>query len=131
VPDSVETVLQGDFTQESGWRAGNQLVALTERPSAVFASNDMMAIGCMSALSDAGLQIPQDISLAGFDDIPTSRYISPSLTSVRARITELGALALERLASCIEEPARITAQRQTLRTDLMLRASTAAPHTKR
>ena len=130
VPGSVEIVLQGDFTQESGWRAGSQLVALTERPTAVFAGNDMMALGCMSALTEAGLQIPQDISLAGFDDIPTSRFTSPTLTSVRARITELGGLALERLASCIEEPTRITVQRQTLRTDLMLRASTAAPRTK-
>lgn len=127
VPNSIEDVLQGDFMQESGWRAGNQIVALTERPTAVFAANDMMAIGCMSALSDAGLSVPKDISLAGFDDIPISRYINPSLTSVRARITELGALALERLASCIEEPTRSAPQRQTLRADVVLRASTAAP----
>jgi len=126
VPGSVEDVLQGDFMQESGWRAGNQIVALTERPTAVFAANDMMAIGCMSALTDAGLSVPRDISLAGFDDIPISRYINPSLTSVRARITELGALALERLASCIEEPTRSAPQRQTLRADVVLRASTAA-----
>lgn len=128
VPGSIEDVLQGDFMQESGWRAGNQIVALTERPTAVFAANDMMAIGCMSALTDAGLSVPKDISLAGFDDIPISRYINPSLTSVRARITELGALALERLASCIEEPTRSAPQRQTLRADVVLRASTAALH---
>jgi LacI family transcriptional regulator len=127
LPGSTEDVLQGDFMQESGWRAGNQIVALTERPSAVFAANDMMAIGCLSALTDAGLQVPRDLSLAGFDDIPISRYVNPSLTSVRARITELGALALERLASCIEESTRSAPQRHTLRADVVPRTSTAAP----
>ncbi|CAN5860372.1 LacI family DNA-binding transcriptional regulator [soil metagenome] len=127
---SGEQVLQGDFTQESGHRAGSQVVALTERPTAVFASNDMMAIGCLAALQEAGLQVPQDISLAGFDDVSVSRYVNPSLTTVRARITELGGLALERLASTIEEVARhgsVQPSHQTLRADLVLRHSTAAP----
>lgn len=124
LPAQDEQVLQGDFTQESGYRVGNQLVALNERPTAVFASNDMMAIGCLSALNEAGLAVPQDIALAGFDDIPISRYVNPPLTTVRARITELGALALDKLASCIEEPERATPQHQTLRADLVIRQST-------
>ena len=82
------------------------MVALTHRPTAVFAGNDMMAIGCLSALNEAGLRVPHDVALAGFDDIPISRYVNPPLTTVRARIAELGGLALERLASAIEEPAR-------------------------
>jgi len=126
LPDVIEHVLQGDFTQESGFRVGSQVVALTDRPTAVFASNDMMAIGCLSALNEAGLQVPRDIALAGFDDIPISRYMNPTLTTVRARITELGGLALERLASAIEEPGRISAQHQTLRADLIVRQSTTA-----
>jgi len=126
LPGVSEHVLQGDFTQESGFRVGSQVVALTDRPTAVFASNDMMAIGCLSALNEAGLQVPQDIALAGFDDIPISRYMNPTLTTVRARITELGGLALERLASVIEEPGRISAQHQTLRADLIVRQSTTA-----
>lgn len=117
-------VLQGDFTQESGFRAGSQIVALSRRPTAVFASNDMMAIGCLSALNEAGLQVPQDIALGGFDDIPISRYVNPPLTTVRARITELGGLALDRLASAIEEPGRIAPLHQTLRADLIVRQST-------
>jgi len=127
LPEAHEDVLQGDFTQESGWRVGNQVVALTERPTAVFASNDMMAIGCLSAFNEAGLQVPRDIALAGFDDIPISRYVNPPLTTVRAQITELGALALDRLASSIEEPERIAVQHLTLRADLIVRQSTAAP----
>jgi len=127
LPDTTEDVLQGDFTQESGWRVGNQIIALNQRPTAVFASNDMMAIGCMSAFNEAGLQVPQEIALAGFDDTPITRYINPPLTTVRARITELGALALDRLASAIEEPDRVSPQHMTLRAELVVRMSTAAP----
>lgn len=126
LPGTFEHVLQGDFTQESGFRAGSQVVALTERPTAVFASNDMMAIGCLSALNEAGLDVPRDIALAGFDDIPISAYVNPPLTTVRGRITELGGLALERLASAIEEPGRVEARHQTLRADLVVRQSTHA-----
>ena len=128
LPGMSEQVLQGDFTQESGFRAGNQVAALTERPTAVFASNDVMAIGCLAALNEAGVAVPGEISLAGFDDVPVARYVNPPLTTVRARITELGGLALERLASEIEEPARIAPLHQTLRADLVVRQSTAAPN---
>ena len=119
-----QQVLQGDFTQESGFRAGSHVVALTDRATAIFASNDMMAVGCLSALNEAGLRVPQDVALAGFDDIPISRYTSPPLTTVRARIAELGGLALESLASAIEEPERAAIQHQTLRADLVVRQST-------
>ena len=125
LPGTSECVLQGDFTQESGFRAGSQVVALTDRPSAVFAGNDMMAIGCLSALNEARLRVPRDVALAGFDDVPVSRYVNPSLTTVRVRITELGGLALERLASAIEEPSRIAPLHQVLRADLVVRQSTA------
>lgn len=64
-------------------------------------------------------------TLAGFEDISISRYVNPPLTTVRARITEPGGLALERLASVIEEPGRIAAQHQTLRAELIVRQSTA------
>ncbi|MDE2369544.1 MAG: LacI family DNA-binding transcriptional regulator [Burkholderiales bacterium] len=129
LPGSYEQVLQGDFTQESGSRTGSQVIALTQRPTAIFAANDAMAIGCLSALNEAGLQVPRDIALAGFDDIPISRYVSPPLTTVRSRIAELGGLALERLASAIEEPNHASAQHQTLRADLVVRPSTAPPPT--
>jgi LacI family transcriptional regulator len=126
LPGHVEQVLQGDFTQASGYRAGQQIVALAERPSAVFASNDMMAIGCLAAFNEAGLRVPADLSLAGFDDVPVSRYVNPPLTTVQARIVELGGLALERLASAIEAPEHETPRHQTLRADLIVRHSTAA-----
>lgn len=118
-----EMVLHGDFTEESGWLVGKQILALADRPTAVFASNDMMAIGCMFALNEAGVAIPQEIAVTGYDDIPIARYVSPPLTSVRVRITELGALALERLVLGIETPEKIAATAQTLRTELVVRSS--------
>lgn len=123
LPGSEEMVLHGDFTEESGWRVGKQIVALTERPTAVFASNDMMAIGCMFALNEAGVAVPGEIAVTGYDDIPIARYVSPPLTSVRVLITELGALALERLVLGIENPETAAATSQTLRTEIVVRNS--------
>ena len=125
LPDTPELVLAGDFTEESGWRAGSEIATLAQQPSAVFCGNDMMAIGCLSALAEAGLRVPQDIALAGFDDIPIARYVTPPLTTVRVRIAELGSLALDRLASAIENPGRSAAQHQTMRAELVVRQSCA------
>ncbi|MES2714928.1 MAG: LacI family DNA-binding transcriptional regulator [Pseudomonadota bacterium] len=122
-PEAAELVLPGDFTEESGWRAGSEIATLAERPAAVFCGNDMMAIGCLAALAEAGVRVPQDIALAGFDDIPIARYVTPPLTTVRVRIAELGSLALDRLASAIESPGRSAAQHQTLRAELVVRQS--------
>ena len=90
VPGQPELLLPGDFTEESGWRAGSEIATLAERPTAVFAGNDMMAIGCLAALAEAGVKVPQDIALAGFDDIPIARYVTPPLSTMRVRIAELG-----------------------------------------
>jgi LacI family transcriptional regulator len=120
-------VIPGDFNEESGWSAGHEIARSSERPTAVFAGNDMMAIGCLSALADAGLSVPKDISLAGFDDIPIARYVAPALTTVRARIADLGHRALERLVAAIEAQAQPPIRHQTLAVELMARQSTAPP----
>jgi len=122
-PTVAPQVLRGDFTEESGYRAGRQLVSLSERPDAVFAANDMMAVGCLFALSEAGIAVPDEIALAGFDDVPIARFVSPPLTTVRVRIAELGELALERLATAIEAGDADKITRQTLRTELVVRSS--------
>ena len=123
LPGSEELVLPGNFTEESGWRAGNQILALAERPTAIFAANDMMAIGCLFALNEAGIKVPDDIALVGYDDIPIARFITPPLTTVRVRIAELGSLALERLALALVNPDRVSASPQTLRCELVVRNS--------
>lgn len=89
--------LQGDYSEESGYGAGRSLLSERRRPHAVFAANDMMAIGCLSAFNEAGVQVPAEIALAGFDDIPMARYTHPPLTTVRVRVAQLGHAALERL----------------------------------
>jgi len=94
-------VMEGDFTEESGYRAGKILAARASRPDAVFAANDMMAVGCLIALRESGVRVPEDLGLAGFDDIPLARFLTPPLTTARADIATLGIRALERLVGLI------------------------------
>jgi LacI family transcriptional regulator len=116
-------VLPGDFNEDSGYRAGQQLLAMQPRPDAVFAANDMMAIGCMAAIREAGLRIPDDIAVAGFDDVPMARYVTPALTTVRVRIAELGKEALNELAAHIENGERPAHSGQRVDADLVVRGS--------
>ena len=116
-------ILQGDFSEDSGARAAQQILASGQRPSAVFAANDMMAIGCLAALQQAGLNVPQDIAVAGFDDIPIARYVTPPLTTVHVPIVELGALATQELAAAIEQPGKPHSAAQMLPTELVIRQS--------
>jgi LacI family transcriptional regulator len=120
-------VLHGEFTEESGYRAGHQVRALKRLPDAVFAANDMMAIGCLFALTEAGLQVPRDLALVGFDDIPTARYITPPLTTVRVRMTDMGGRALDCLAFEIDHPEGTKNSVQVLQTELVVRASCGSP----
>jgi LacI family transcriptional regulator len=87
-------VLPGNFSEASGHEAGQSILAGAERPDAVFAANDMMALGCLFALNQAGVRVPDAIAIAGFDDIPIARYVVPSLTTMRVKIAELGAHAM-------------------------------------
>ena len=120
------TVLPGDFTEESGYRAGHQLLALAKRPRAVFAANDMMAVGCLAAFKDAGVRVPEDIALAGFDDIPIARYVTPALSTVRVRIADFGRLALERLADVVEHPEQESPPADTLGFEIVTRDTCGA-----
>ena len=94
---SAALELRGDFTEPSGYAVVRALLALDPRPSAVFVGNDHMAIGVMGALADAGLRVPDDIAVAGFDDIEMARYLSPPLTTVRVDTFQLGERAVNRL----------------------------------
>lgn len=123
VPHAAPDVVAGDFSEEAGYRAGRQLLARTPRPRAVFAANDMMAVGCLSAFKEAGVEVPRDIALAGFDDIPIARYVTPPLCTVRVRIAELGRSALEQLAARLEDPRRATPSSHTLACEIVTRAS--------
>ncbi len=92
-------VLPGDFTEQAGAAAARALIGGGMRADAVFAANDMMAIGCLLALREGGVKVPEDVAVAGFDDIPVARYLD--LTTMRVKIAEVGARALARLAELL------------------------------
>lgn len=92
-----ELEIAGDFTEISGHQAAEKLWAMAPRPTAVFVHNDYMAAGVMSGLSDAGIGVPEQIAVAGFDDIAMARYLNPALTTVRVDMLELGERAVARL----------------------------------
>lgn len=122
-PKAPLNIVAGDFSEESGYRAGRELLAQKLRPHAVFAANDMMAVGCLSAFKEAGLRVPQDIALAGFDDIPIARYVTPALSTVRVRIADLGHQALEQLTGLLDGQPPLPASAQMLGCEIVVRDS--------
>ena len=99
--DSLVETCEANSSASCGARAMARLLAGRPLPSAVFAANDAMAIGCMQEIQLAGLRIPDDIAVVGFDDIETCSLVEPPLTTVRVRKEELGRLAVEQLAKVI------------------------------
>jgi len=87
----------GDFNENGGYEGMKGLLKLNPQPTAVFAANDLMAIGAMIALREEGLDIPGDIAVVGFDDIPLATYTSPALTTVRMSASDVGSTAFEAL----------------------------------
>ena len=128
-PDGAPNFMEvsGDFSEGSGYQATSRIVQMEPRPTAIFAANDAMAIGILCALKERGIRVPEDISLAGFDDIPMVRYLSPPLSSIRTPIPELGSGAAERLLAMIEAGGAIRPRQQTLEVLLVARASTGPP----
>ena len=122
----AEWEVPGDFTEASGYRAIAPLLALRDRPTAIFAANDAMAIGALSALREVGLRVPDDMAVAGFDDIPLARYMSPPLSSVHVAIAELGARGVETLLHAIDSKNMHTRAHQQLPTALVIRRSCGA-----
>lgn len=123
-------VITGDFSEASGAEAARLLIAGRMPIDAIFCANDMMAVGCCSVLADAGIEVGPEIGVAGFDDIPIAHYTAPSLTTMNARIAELGAVAAEKLIRLIAEPGS-RADSTVLAPQLIARASTARGTTSR
>lgn len=99
-------VVPGDFTQASGHRAMRDLLAEGVRPEAVFAGNDMMAVGALLAMQEAGVWVPDDVAVVGFDDVPIAALVRPTLTTMRIEIAETGRRAVERLVTLIASATR-------------------------
>ncbi len=116
-------VVDGGFTRDGGYAAMNELLDAGLGVTAVCVLSDVMAIGALSACRDRGVDVPAELSLAGFDDIPIVRDLQPPLTSVRLPLDELGVRAMELVLA--EPTARRRVQR--VRGDVVMRASTAPP----
>ena len=121
--------LGGNFTEASGYEAARRFLSLADRPDALFAANDSMAIGALSALREAGVVVPDDVVVGGFDDIPMARYTNPPLTSVQVPMGALGAQAVRRLVLAVEKEGGHAARRETLPTVLVVRASCGSSST--
>ena len=119
------TVVEGAFDQASGHHAGADLTARPNRPDAIFAGNDMMAVGAMLALQDAGLGVPEDVAVVGFDDVPIAGLMRPALTTLRIQIAETGRSALERLVRLINAAGEAVADTacEVVRPELVVRPS--------
>lgn len=111
IPFDADLVVDGDFRYESGNKAMRKLLALPEPPTAVFACNDMMALGAFQAINDSGLKIPDDISVVGFDNVPFSQAVYPTLTTMAQPIYEMADAIVDMLIE------RIRIQRQRMRPD--------------
>ncbi|SPL89400.1 Transcriptional regulator, LacI family [[Actinomadura] parvosata subsp. kistnae] len=98
----IPEVLAGDWTPRSGYRAGRVLAARVAEVTAVFVANDQMALGLLRAFSEAGVRVPEQVSVVGFDDIPEAAYFTPALTTVRQDFGEVGRLSIGLLLKQIE-----------------------------
>jgi LacI family transcriptional regulator len=116
-------VAEGDFSETSGYYAMQRL--LPAKPDAVFAASDMMAIGAMRAVRDAGLAVPDDIAFVGFDDLPIASLSDPPLTTIRQQVHRFGMTAVEVLTDLIENGVT-PPRRNIMATDLVIRESCGA-----
>jgi LacI family transcriptional regulator len=121
-----DLIAEGDFTESSGMAGMRRL--LKASPTAVFTASDTMAIGALRVLREVGLQVPQDVALVSFDDIPISGAVQPPLTTVRQPIERLGAMAVDVLVGLLESPPPEVSpiQRMILPTELAVRKSCGA-----
>ena len=124
-----ELVVDGDFRFDSGVAATHQLLKLRQRPSAVFASNDDMALGVLAAAQRQGLAVPDDLAIAGFDDSPASSLVWPALTTVRQPMLAMASLAVDMLiARAADNAAAATpCQHGVVPHELVVRDSTSTP----
>jgi DNA-binding LacI/PurR family transcriptional regulator len=120
-----DLISYGDWSASTGYDGVRRLLAEKIPFSAVFAQNDRIAVGAIRALREAGLSIPQDVSIIGFDDMPLSAYFDPALTTMRQDLFEIGRVAVCRLIERIHNPFQPVEQ-LSLSAELVVRSSTAA-----
>jgi LacI family transcriptional regulator len=117
--------LSGDFTEEGGYRSVLRLLSKPCPVSAIFAANDGMAIGALSALRELHIEVPEEVALVGFDDIPVARFINPPLTTIAVEMSSLGRRAIDLLFDMVAEDDSVN---ETLPTTLVVRNSCGTRH---
>ncbi len=115
----------GDFTETSGYQAVAALLRVAPRPDAVFAGNDYMAIGVVSGLSEAGLQVPDDMAVSGFDDIAMACHANPPLTTISPPKPAMGRLAVDLILRGADSRPPAVSSFIMLESPLIVRESTA------
>jgi LacI family transcriptional regulator len=121
-----ELVYEGTFDQPDGYTGTKRFLELGNPPTAIFASNDVMAMAAMDAVRERGLRAPEDISILGFDDIPQASRVRPALTTVRQPLEQMGRVATQMLLEILKHPDN-KPDRIELPTELIIRDSTAKP----
>ena len=123
-----ECCVRGGFRFEDGVRAGRALLSLAARPTAIFAFNDIMAIGALQAAREMGFRVPDDLAIVGFDDIPVASYVTPALTTIRLPKYRIGALAAEVLLGRVRGEVEGQKRQTILDVELIVRGSSDPSH---
>lgn len=118
-----DLVREGDFREAGAQVAMRELLSLSVPPTAVYAANDVMAIGALLAAREAGLRVPEDVAIAGFDDIPAAQYVTPALTTIAQRPEHLGRRAAEMLLERLSGAAPDHGRCEAMPYELIVRAS--------
>ncbi len=129
-PVQEELIAFGGFHYEKGYEGMKQLLSLRERPTAVFACNDMMAFGAILAINEHGLSVPQDIAVVGYDDITFAAMFYPPLTTIRQPLFEMGSLAAQSLIERIRSGEAAPIVKKVFPVELVVRKSCGAVDAK-
>lgn len=126
LPLENDHILFGEFSEFSGYQQGKTILNMLHRPTAAICASDPLAIGCMRALTEGGLRLPDDFAVIGFGNIEACKYVTPSLSTVSQPSQEMGAIAAATLIQMLENPI-ILSQKVRLKTNLVLRDSSGSP----
>jgi LacI family transcriptional regulator len=126
ISDRPEYFFEGNFFQTDGIAGASAFLDLPEPPTAIFASNDVMAMGALDAVRHRGLRVPDDVSIIGFDDIPQAAVVRPALTTINQPLEKMGRVAAQMLLDMLQKPEKEVG-RIELPTELVVRDSCQAP----
>lgn len=126
IPVPEDLVRYGNFTVHAGYLLGRELLALPQRPTAIFAGSDMQALGVLRAAREAGVDVPRELSVVGYDDLPLSEWVAPALTTVHQPLVQMASTATQIVLGA-QESRESWPPRLELPTHLVVRESTAAP----